>query len=504
MTNSAVTINKVRKLPQGHGAYVVKRVSRDGDLPLSFAQQRIWFLDQMAPGLAVYNLPTVLRLTGWLNLQAMNRVFSEVVNRHEIMRTIFPVISGKPVQQISEAEPFALPVVDLRELPPDLRNVIAERMARAEARRPFNLERGPLVRAVLLRLSNEDHTLVITMHHIISDGWSNRILFREMAFLYEAFCAGKPSPLPPLPIQYADFACWQRESLKGGALEKHLSYWRQNLGGTLPVLELPTDRPRAPVQKFNGARESITLPSSLAQSLRGLSAREGATLFITLLSAYKALCHCYSGQEDIIIGAPVAGRSLLETEGLIGLFINMVVLRTDLSGNPEFKELLRRVSKVVWGAQAHQGLPFEKLVEDLQPQRDQSRAPLVQAIFNMLNFFTAHQVELHGLTLKSVTSLEDQPKFDLALNVVERSEVIQLQLVYAAELFDAETASRILANLELILTEVSNRPEIRLSELKAVIDEAGRAYELTTAYELAEMAREDVKRAKRKLIRGKP
>jgi Condensation domain/TubC N-terminal docking domain len=356
-----------------HGHRPMLPVSRDGDLPLSFAQQRLWFLDQFEAGSVVYNITAAVRLTGPLKATVLEQSLNEIVRRHDVLRATFPTVDGQPYQVICPALPLrqaqgqlvTLSVVDLRELPEVEREAEARRLATAEAQRPFDLARGPLVRTAVLQLGDEDHILLLTMHHIVSDSWSTGVLFQELSVLYEAFSTGSPSPLPELTLQYADFARWQRQWQQGEVLEQQLSYWKQRLGDTLPVLELPSDRPRPTKQTSRGATHSLTLPPSLSESLNALSRQEEVTLSMTLLAAFQTLLYRYTGQDDIVVGTPIAGRNLVEVGGLIGFFVNTLVLRTKLAGNPSFRELLGRVREVVLGAYAHQDLPFEKLVEKL-------------------------------------------------------------------------------------------------------------------------------------------
>ena len=331
---------------------IPRRPARDS-APLSFAQQRLWFLDQLEPNSAFYNMPQAIRMSGPLDVGALRRALSEIAARHESLRTSFTVVEGNPVQVIAPAVSVELPVVELAELSESEREAEALRLAREEAQRPFDLERGPLVRASLLRLGGEEHVLLLNMHHIVGDDWSFSVLMRELMALYEAFSQGDPSPLKELPIQYADYAVWQREWLQGEQLEAQLAYWKQQLSGAPAVLALPTDRPRPAVPSYQGANDSLALPKQLSEQLRALSQREGVTLYMTLLAAFQTLLMRYSGQEDIVVGSPIAGRTRAETESLIGFFLNTLVLRTSLSGDPSFRELLGRVREVTLGAYEH-------------------------------------------------------------------------------------------------------------------------------------------------------
>ncbi|HEY0169964.1 MAG TPA: condensation domain-containing protein, partial [Pyrinomonadaceae bacterium] len=357
-----------------------------GPARLSFAQQRLWFIDQLEPGRPIYNIPLPLRLNGPLRIEALRHCLNEIVRRHDALRTTFAVGADlEPVQSVAPSLELPLRVEDLGGLPGPEREAEAVRLATCEAQRPFDLERGPLLRARLLRLGAEEHVLLFTMHHIVSDGWSMGVLVKEVAQLYAAFAEGRESPLPPLAVQYADFAEWQREWLRGGVLEGQLAYWKAKLGGELPVMELPTDRPRPPVPSFRGGFESFKLSKEVTEGLKGLSHRAGGTLFMTLLAAYKLLLYRHTGQEDILIGSPVANRNRVETEDLIGFFVNTLMLRTSLAGDPTFTGLLGRVRKTAVEAYAHQDLPFEKIVEELHPQRDLSRNPLFQVLLALQN-----------------------------------------------------------------------------------------------------------------------
>ena len=339
---------------------------RTGKLPLSFAQQRLWFLDRLLPNKATYNIPALWRLRGQLDAPALERSLNEVVARHEALRTRFVLSSDEPVQVIEPPSAVTVPVVDLSAMPPAEREARARQLTDSDACQPFDLETGPLLRAQLLRLAAEEHLLLLSVHHIASDGWSMGVLWRELSSAYSALVSGQRPDLPRLPVQYADYAVWQRECLQGEALEQQLAYWREKLAD-LSTLELPTDRPRPPVPSNQGAHFAFDLPAPLSQALKELSRREGATLFMTLLAAFQVLLHRYSGQEDIAVGTPIAGRRRTELEGLIGFFVNTLVLRSDLAGNPTFTEFLARVRDSALGAYAHQDIPFEKLVAELLP-----------------------------------------------------------------------------------------------------------------------------------------
>ncbi|HEX8177814.1 MAG TPA: amino acid adenylation domain-containing protein [Pyrinomonadaceae bacterium] len=438
-------------------------------LPLSHAQQRLWFFDQLEPGSPMYNCPGAVRLKGRLQLKAFEQALNEVIRRHESLRTTFTTIEGQPVQLVHEPWRLTVPVVDLSELSEAKRDAASLQLAMQEAVRPFNLEQGPLLRVTLLRLSEEEHLALLTMRHIISDGWSVGILVNEVATCYDALCTGLPPQLPDLPIQYADYAAWQRESWQGESLERQLDYWREQLSGNLPILELPTDKPRPAIKSFRGAHRNLLLPVELMQALKDLSQREGVTLFMTLLATYAVLLRRYSGQEDICIGTPIAGRTRKETEGLIGFFVNTLVLRVDLTGHPTFRELLHRVREVALGAYANQDVPFERLVDELGTERALSHTPLFQAMFVLQN---APRDELHlaGLTLQRVEVESQAAKFDLTLAMEEMREGLMVRLEYNTDLFEADTISRLCQHLQLLLEDVARQPHLRLMELSLLTE----------------------------------
>jgi amino acid adenylation domain-containing protein/FkbH-like protein len=447
----------------GQAAPAILPVARDRDLPLSFAQQRLWFLDQLEPGSSFYHIPAAVRLRGTLDLTALEQSFSEVIRRHEALRTRFGVVNGVPAQLIDEAPEFTLAVLDLS----TEGEAEARRVATEESQRPFDLSAGPLLRAGVLRLSEQEHVLLCTMHHIISDGWSMEVLTRELTTLYEAYAKGEPSPLPELPIQYADYAHWQREWLQGEVLEQQLSYWRQQLAGGPAVLELPTDYPRPAVQTFRGAHQLLTLSPELTTELKALTQREGVTLFMTLLAAFQTLLSRYSGQEEIVVGTPIAGRNRAETESLVGFFVNTLVLRTDLSGNPGFVELLRRVREAALGAYTHQDVPFELLVEELQPQRDMSRSPLFQVMMVFHNAPAAEVQTSGNLELGSIGVENQTAKFDLTLAVSETANGhLHTVWEYNTDLFAPATVERMMKHFQVLLDGVVQNPERQLSEFQ--------------------------------------
>ena len=460
----AESIEAARQAGQNLSAPPILPVPRNGDLALSFAQQRLWFFDQLEPGLSAYNIPAAVRLKGPLNLAALEQSLNEIVKRHESLRTTFGQVDGRPTQVIAPTLTIKLPVVDLRKLPASERETEVRRLVTAEAQRPFDLSQGPLLRGTVLRLGDEEHVGLLTMHHIVSDGWSTGILVRELATLYVAFCAGGSSPLPALPIQYADFAHWQRQWLQGEVLETQIAYWKQQLAGAPALIDLPTDHPRPAVQTFRGAHQSLVLPRHLQEGFKALSRQEGVTQFMTLLAAFKVLLYRYTGQDDLIVGTPIANRNRLETEGLIGFFVNALVLRTDLSGNPGFRELLRRVREVCLGAYGHQDLPFDRLVEELHVKRDLSRNPLFQVMF-VLHNASLRTVELPGLTLSPVEGDSETAHFDLTLQIADTEQGLTAAFVYNTDLFEAATIARMLGNFQTLLEAVVADPEQRLSDL---------------------------------------
>ncbi|HZN54796.1 MAG TPA: condensation domain-containing protein, partial [Candidatus Polarisedimenticolaceae bacterium] len=432
--------------------------------PLSFAQQRLWFLDRWEPGSSAYNLPAALRLRGALDLGALEASLGEITRRHEALRTTFPDIDGKPIQVVGDAEPFRIPVLDLRSLGASERKTRARALAAEEAERPFDLARGPVFRATALRLAEKDHVLLLTLHHIVADGWSLAILVEELNALYAAFSSAKPSPLSELSLQYGDFVLWQRELLRGPAIEDELAYWRRRLQGAPELLPLPTDRPRPLARSSSGAARAAVVPDPLASALRDLGRREGATSFMTLLAAFVTLLHRITGQTDLVVGTPVAGRTRPETERLIGFFVNTLALRCDLSGGPTFREVLRRVRETALEALAHQHLPFERLVEEIRPERDPGRTPIVQVMFAMQNA-PAPSLDLPGLSMEAFDSAYAAAKFDWTLSADEEDDGFHLVLVYATDLFDEATIDRMLGHLVRLVRGVVEDPDRRVGEL---------------------------------------
>lgn len=439
-------------------------VPRDRELPLSYAQQRLWFSVQLEPNNPVYNISAAVRLIGHLNIAALEKTLNEIVRRHEVLRTTFPVVGQKPVQVIIPHLTMTLPLDDLSALPGEEREAEAQRRAREEAERLFDLSHGPVLRAKLLRLSEVEHIALLTMHHIVSDRWSMNLLITEVSALYGAFSTNQPSPLPELTLQYADFAVWQREWLRGEVLDSQLAYWERQLLGAPSLFSLPTDRPRAMVQGFQSARHSVALSKELSLELKELARREGVTLFIVLLAALQTLlCHC-TGERDAIIGTDVANRNRAETEGLIGFFINQLVLRTKLRGELDFRQLLKEVREIALEAYAHQDVPFEKVVEAIKPERTLKHTPLFQVKLNLHNPDSGTLV-LPGLELSPLKTANEALDLDLMFVLAETAEGLNGWIRYKSELFDAARIIRLKTHFEFLLKTIAQSPFSTISEL---------------------------------------
>jgi len=441
---------------------IPRRSIRD-TVPLSFAQQRLWFLNQLEPESPVYNESRVVRLVGDLEVGSLEKALNEIVARHEVLRTTIVLIDGTPQQRIADNRTVELPLIDLRAWTDSERDAEAQRLITEAIRHPFDLSRDLMLRVLLLRLAVEEYILVLVKHHIASDGWSSRILWQELTTLYRAFTAGQPNPLPELPIQYADYAVWQRDWLQGEVLENQLAYWKKQLDN-IATLQLPTDRPRPSVQSYSGARQYLVLSKDLSERLKALSRREGVTLFMTLLAVFQTLLHRYTRQEDIAVGAPIAGRTRPEIEGLIGFFVNTLVMRTDFSGNPSFRKLLGRVREVALGAYAHQDLPFEKLVEELKPERSLGYSPLFQVMFVFQNA-SRTALNFAGLNVSPVPVDAERAKFDLNLSIHEAVEGLRGSLEYNTDLFDDVTITRLLEHFHILLEGIVTNPDQHISDL---------------------------------------
>jgi len=455
---------RAAKIPTNTVDLEIIPVSRDQDLPLSFAQQRLWFLHQLSPDSHSYNLLDALRLEGNLNLLALEQSLSELIRRHEILRTTFPMVEGQPIQRIAPPSPVSLPLEDLQGLSKNEQTEHLQEIAIALSLKPFNLAKESLVQFKLLKLSSQEYVLLLKMHHIIYDGWSLSIFFDELSQLYAAFVRGLPSPLPELSIQYADFAVWQRQWLTGEVLERQLNYWQKQLQDAPTILELPTDYPRPPIPSFRGDGQVFRLNQDLTQRLKRLSQESGATLFMTLLAAFFVLISRYSGQSDVLVGSPIANRNSSAIEKLMGFFANTLALRGDMSGNPSFLELLERVKQTTLSAYAHQDLPFEMLVEKLQLNRNLSHNPLIQVMFSLQNT-PQSEASLSGLKMESLPlSVELKARFDLEVNFWEVSDRLEAVWCYSTDLFAAPTINQMGQHFQNLLTAIAANPNMGIFE----------------------------------------
>jgi amino acid adenylation domain-containing protein len=460
----AAALEEARRSDREVTAPPIRPFPREGSLPLSFAQERMWFIDQLQPGSSMYLMPSTLFLPGTLRPEVLGRVLAEVIRRHEALRTSFQAIDGLPVQLIAPPAGWSVPQVDLSALPGPARDREARQLAAAEADRPFDLARGPLLRTTLLRLGGEN-VLLLNMHHIVSDDWSLRVLEWEVEVLYEAFARGAEPPLPELPIQYADFAQWQREWLSGPELERQLGFWRSHLAGAPAALELPTDRPRSTVQNHRGSARSLALGPELSAGLKVLGRQERATLFMVVLGSFATLLSRFSSQEDVVVGTPIANRNRAEIEGLIGFFVNTLVLRTNLAGDPGFQELLGRVRQVTLDAYAHQDLPFERLVSELQVERSLFYTPLFQVLLTAQNTRVGGASRAEPLRDPAEGSDERAAKFDLMLGVEEGGESLVVSCAFNRDLFDGVTIERLLRSYEQLLGAIVASPGQRVREI---------------------------------------
>ena len=466
---SQIVATKIQEIPKESDETLIQSIPRDIEIPLSFSQERLWLVDQLSSGSPMYNLTTAVRLTGALNVPALEQSFSEVMRRHEILRTTFGLADGRPVQVIGPAEALHLHPHDFSHFPEGTRESEALRAVSEESQTPFDLTNGPVIRIRLLRLAPDDHMLVVVLHHIVSDAWSTGLLIREVVVLYNAFSQGNSSPLAELPIQYADFAYWQRLQEEG--MRDQLSYWKRQLKGAPPVLNLPSARPRPERQGFRGARHSFSLTADLTDSLKALSRQENVTLFMTLVAAFKTLVYRLTEQRDILIGVPIAGRSRAETEGLIGCFINTLVLRTDLSGNPSFNEVLHRVRETTLGAYMHQDLPFELLVEALHLERNLSYMPLVQVLFDFINISPPEIPQLPGLSARPLEGSLQTAKQDLIIDIYEVDGTLSGSVEYNTDLFEASSIANLLSSYETLLRNIVDQPNTRLLDLNLLTNE---------------------------------
>ncbi len=495
-------------------AAVIPRHRDSGPAPLALNQEGLWFLDQLDPGKAYYNIPGAVRLLGKLDVAALEQSLNEMVRRHDALRTTFEMREdGTPCQIIVAPTSWALPVIDLEAWPAAEREAEAMRLATADAQQGFDLAHGPLFRAQLLRLGADEHVLVLNVHHIVADGWSMGILTRELRSLYEALLNGRPSPLPPLPIQYADFAIWQREQTSGENFQAQLAYWRQQLRDSALVLQLPSDRSRPAVQSFRGGHHAVKLSKSLTDALRMLALREEVTLFVTLLAAFKVLLYRYTGQSNIIVGSTFANRNRSELRALIGFFVNTLPLRTRLSGDLSFRELLQRVRETVLGASAHQELPLAKLVQELQPERDSSRNPLYQVVLDLLTPDHNPAVYGYGLSAGALEALEfaglritpfdfeyGVSRFDLAVFIWDFPDGLAGAVEYGADLFAPATIARMVENFETLLRYLVADPEVRLTALVERLNREDRQRQMAKEKIHQEAAHQKLKQIKRRPI----
>ncbi|RKG92589.1 condensation domain-containing protein, partial [Corallococcus carmarthensis] len=453
---------------QGEGASAmppVSSVSREGELPLSFAQQRLWFLDRLEPGSPLYNVPAAVRLSGALDVGVLGRCFEEILRRHEVLRTTFPVSRQTLVQEIHAEGRLPLDVRELTALDESRRHAEVLRLAEEEARKPFDLSRGPLVRAVLLKLGGTEHVLLLTMHHIVSDAWSTGILLRELGELYPAYLAGEQPSLPELAVQYADYAAWQRNWLNEERLASELGWWKTRLDGAPALLELPADHPRPAVQTHRGTHRVQRMPLELQEGVRRLARSEGVTPFMVLLAAFNALLSHVAGREDIVVGTDVAGRDHREVEGLIGFFINQLVLRTRVEKGASFRDLLGRVRETTLSGYAHQHVPFEKLVEAINPERSLGHAPLFQVKLLLQNA-PVPELRLPGLSLRGVDFETGTAKLDLIVSFTEGAEGLTGLWEYSTDLYEERTVRRWMEGFERVVRALVEKPEQRVGEVE--------------------------------------
>jgi alpha-ketoglutarate-dependent taurine dioxygenase len=458
-----------REAPQSTRAIIVPRLRKSNQLPVSFAQQRLWFLDQLQPSNHAFNIPVALRVSGSLQIKVLQQCLTEIVRRHEVLRTTFTLVGDQPMQVINPPSELALVVEDLRGLTDEVREAEVLRLSTAETHQPFDLASGPLLRARVLRTGEQEHVVLFTMHHIVADAWSSNVLVKEVIALYGAYSEGNTSPLPELPVQYADFALWQRELLEGETLDSLLGYWKKQLHG-VAQLNLPADRPRPATTSYRGASQDVFIDEAVTGSLKNLCQQEGVTLFMTLLAAFQTLLYLYTKQTDIVVGTDIANRTREEAERLIGFFVNMLALRTDLSGNPTFRELLKRVQRVALDAYAHQDLPFEKLVAALNLERDLNRFPVFQAVLVLQNA-PVGTLEISGLEMRPVPVENRSVKFDLIMFLMERQGQLIGRLDYSTDLFDERTMSGFVKNFKTTLERIVAEPDVHIDMLKTITEQ---------------------------------
>src|SRR5216684_5690091 len=434
-------------------------------LPASFAQDRLWFLDQREPGTAAYTLVRAFRITGPLNVNALTSAIGAVIQRHESLRTIFESVDGEVRQVVLSDVDVQVPILNLADLPESEREPEALRIASEEGKKPFDLTRGPLLRTALLQLSRDQYILVLAIHHIITDGWSISILFRELAHCYEAYASGREPELPELPIQYVEYAQWQREYITGEVLAKQVQYWKNKLAGAQTILDLPTDRPRPTTHSWHGATEELIFESQVRAALKEFAQSEGATLFMVSMAAFQALLWRYTSQDSILIGTPTAARSQIEIENLVGFFVNTLVFRADFTPDMTFRDLVRQVRACALEAYAHQDVPFEKLVEELVSQRSLDTSPLFQVMFTFQNI-PKQVFEIHGLSIKEIDFETGIAKFDLSLEVWEGDDTqFHSRFEYNADLFEHSTMQRMLGHFQRLIEAALENPDLPLAQL---------------------------------------
>jgi acyl carrier protein len=491
-------IERLQRSAQVSQAPPLAPVGRDREIPLSFAQQRLWFLDQMDPGNHLYNVPRAMRLIGKLNPQALEQALHGLVARHEILRTNYGVVNDHPVQKIASQRSITLGRLDLSSLPREHRELQAAQIVQIESEKGFDLATDSMLRALLIKVADEDHVFFLNTHHIASDGWSSGVMLNDLASFYSAALDNRADELAPLEIQYADYAVWQRDWLQGEVLDKQLAYWKAELAGAPPLLSLPSDRPRPAVQSFRGAVHESEIPKNLVDTLRLLGRQHGSTLFMTMLAGFEALLYHLTGQPDLVLGTDLANRMNVQTEALIGFFVNLLVLRTNLSGDPTFEELTRRVRDVTLRAYAHQDLPFDKLVEELRPERNLSHSPLVQVLFVQQNT-PRSTASLPGLKIDRFR-MDVPSKFDLAVFLGENDGQVIGRWVYNPDLFEASTILRMASLYEMLLRAVAAEPNVPLSKLYEKIGEAEQKLRQTEQKSFHETSLKKLKGARRKAV----
>lgn len=481
-----------------------RNASRRGPYPVSFAQQRLWFIQQLAPRSASYNIPSAVRLTGDLDIDVLKRCFGEITRRHEILRTTFVERNGQPVQSIAPATEPALPLIDLRHHQKDERESRARQLVDEEAGQPFDLETGPLFRLKLLLLAANEFVLVVVMHHIISDGWSMTVLVNELTALYEAFSEGGKSPLGDLSLQYGDYALWQRTHFNESVLASEAAYWCTHLTGALEPLNLPVSGERVSRRSDRGASLPFAIEHKVSEALRVLSRQLGVTLFTTLLAGLFMLLYRYTGQRDIVLGTPIAGRNRVELERLMGLFVNTLLLRIKLDGDPSFREIVAQVNRTLLDAQEHQEVPLDRIVEALQPKRDLNRNPLYQVMFGFLANVAPekHYVKANRIRVEEFGTRSGTAKTDIEISMFDGDQTLVGSMKYRTDLFSQQTIAMMIEGYQTILREVAVSCDIRLSALESVLVEVDRQREIKQEEQSAETRSRQLKSMRRRKLIG--